>query len=146
MDYPELKRDDVMELAELAGVAPNTIYHFEAAFLRFADLLAKKLGAQRAAPQVEAAPVQQPVATLHDDGYYTFKRGQEPQGARYAGWRMDVYAAAQPVEVQLIELAKQYAEAQYNDDADGLAAREALLEFADKFYGIQPTGEKGGAA
>ena len=34
-----------------------------------------------------------PIATLHDDGYYTFKRGQEPYGACYAGWRIDVYAA-----------------------------------------------------
>lgn len=35
----------------------------------------------------------EPVATLHDDGYYTFKRGKEPHGARYAGWRLDVYTA-----------------------------------------------------
>jgi hypothetical protein len=39
----------------------------------------------------------EPVATLHDDGYYTFKRGKEPYGARYAGWKMEVYAA-QPIE------------------------------------------------
>jgi hypothetical protein len=39
----------------------------------------------------------EPVATLHDDGYYTFKRGKEPQGARHAGWKMEVYAA-QPIE------------------------------------------------
>lgn len=38
----------------------------------------------------------EPVATLHDDGYYTFKRGKEPHGARYAGWRLDVYPAPPP--------------------------------------------------
>ena len=33
-----------------------------------------------------------PVATLHDDGYYTF-HGEKPHGFNYQGWRMDVYAA-----------------------------------------------------
>lgn len=46
------------------------------------------------------APVaQEPVATLHGDGYYTFKRTPVPYGSDHAGWRMDVYAtpvAAQP--------------------------------------------------
>lgn len=41
-----------------------------------------------------AAQGAEPVATLHDDGYYTFKPGKEPNGARYAGWRMDVFAAS----------------------------------------------------
>lgn len=33
-----------------------------------------------------------PVATLHDDGYYTFKPGQEPKYSNLAGWSLDVYA------------------------------------------------------
>ncbi|WP_250507635.1 hypothetical protein [Caballeronia sp. GAFFF3] len=33
-----------------------------------------------------------PIATLHDDGYYTF-HGKKPHDYNYAGWRMDVYAA-----------------------------------------------------
>jgi hypothetical protein len=36
-----------------------------------------------------------PVATLHDDGYWTWK-GTEPYEARFAGWRMEVYAAPIP--------------------------------------------------
>ena len=45
----------------------------------------------------------EPIATLHDDGYYTFKRGQEPYDARYAGWRMDVYAAPVTAPATLTE-------------------------------------------
>jgi hypothetical protein len=37
------------------------------------------------------------VATLHDDGYWTWKKGTTPpHESNYAGWRMDVYAAPQP--------------------------------------------------
>lgn len=36
-------RNDIMDLAQKAGVAPNTIFHFEAAFLRFAELLTAKI-------------------------------------------------------------------------------------------------------
>jgi hypothetical protein len=35
-----------------------------------------------------------PVATLHDDGHYTW-HGDKPEGFNYAGWRMDVYAKDQ---------------------------------------------------
>ena len=42
-----------------------------------------------------AAPQAQPVATLHDDGYWTWKQGRPPYASNYAGWRMDVYAAPQ---------------------------------------------------
>jgi hypothetical protein len=36
------------------------------------------------------------VATLHDDGYWTWKKGTTPpHESNYAGWRMDVYAAPQ---------------------------------------------------
>lgn len=33
----------------------------------------------------------EPVATLHDDGYYTW-HGDKPHGFNYAGWRLKVYA------------------------------------------------------
>lgn len=39
-------RDEMMIMAEKAGVAPNTILHFEAAFLRFAELLSDHLSKQ----------------------------------------------------------------------------------------------------
>ena len=36
------------------------------------------------------------VATLHDDGYWTWKKGTTPpHESNYAGWRMDVYATPQ---------------------------------------------------
>lgn len=39
----------------------------------------------------------EPVATLHDDGYWTWKnRANAPHESNYAGWRMDVFAAPQP--------------------------------------------------
>jgi hypothetical protein len=42
----------------------------------------------------------EPVATLHDDGYWTWK-GTPPYASSFAGWRMDVYAAgAQPAPKQ----------------------------------------------
>jgi Lar family restriction alleviation protein len=52
-----------------------------------------KLYAEMPATVSDAASVQKPVATLHDDGHYTF-HGAKPDGFNYAGWRMDVYAAA----------------------------------------------------
>lgn len=39
----------------------------------------------------------EPIATLHDDGYWTWKnRANAPHESNYAGWRMDVFAAPQP--------------------------------------------------
>lgn len=70
----------------------------------------------------------QAVATLHDDGYFTFKRGMEPERARYAGWRMDVYAAppvadaegvtgerVKPWEVRLLENGNMGNESHFKD-------------------------------
>ena len=47
-----------------------------------------------AAPQPEA----QPVATLHDDGYWTWKRDdfRRQYETQRAGWRMDVFSAPPP--------------------------------------------------
>jgi hypothetical protein len=53
------------------------------------DLL-EQLRVSSTAPQPS---VQEPIATLHDDGHFTFKPGREPHESRLAGWRMDVYAA-----------------------------------------------------
>lgn len=43
MTINQLEQDQIMNLALQAGVAPNTIFHFEDAFLRFAELLTAKL-------------------------------------------------------------------------------------------------------
>jgi hypothetical protein len=46
-------------------------------------------------------PEGEPVATLHDDGYYTFKTGKQPYKASFAGWKMDVFThppAPQPLQ------------------------------------------------
>jgi hypothetical protein len=49
-----------------------------------------------------------PVATLHDDGYYTWNpKVDKPHGYNYAGWRMEVYAqppqnAADHIEAQSV--------------------------------------------
>jgi hypothetical protein len=53
-----------------------------------------------AALHAQPTPVvaeQEPVATLHDDGYWTWK-GTPPHESNYAGWRMEVYA--HPAAVQ----------------------------------------------
>ena len=52
--------------------------------------LAQKVKQQLDMVLVEFEP-QIPVATLHDDGYYTW-HGTKPNGFHYAGWRMEVYA------------------------------------------------------
>jgi hypothetical protein len=44
------------------------------------------------ARQPAAIDKQEPVATLHDDGRYSW-RGAKTHGFSYAGWRMEVYAA-----------------------------------------------------
>ena len=39
----------------------------------------------------------EPVATLHDDGHWTWnKKHPEPYESRFAGWRMEVYASPKP--------------------------------------------------
>jgi hypothetical protein len=42
--------------------------------------------------QAPPSPIAEPVATLHDDGCWTWK-GTPPHESNFAGWRMDVYAA-----------------------------------------------------
>lgn len=42
---------------------------------------------------LEQKPVE-PIATLHDDGYWTWK-GTPPYKSSFAGWRMDVFATPQ---------------------------------------------------
>lgn len=75
---------------------------------QIASGLASKQEAERAALEwidrqraaLASAPVAgeaQPVATLHDDGYYTW-HGATPDGYAYAGWRMPVYAGPQASE------------------------------------------------
>jgi hypothetical protein len=42
------------------------------------------------------AEPQKPIATLHDDGYWTWKPGMRMHECNQAGWWMDVYAAPTP--------------------------------------------------
>ena len=51
--------------------------------------------------QFHAATVARPVATLHDDGCFTWKSDEFrlKYDRQRAGWRMDVYAASQPAPV-----------------------------------------------
>lgn len=71
---------------------------------------ARARAALAAAPQpTEAAPQQDPVATLHDDGCFTWKRDEFrlKYDRQRAGWRMEVYAAPQPVSAEVVEAIKQ---------------------------------------
>lgn len=54
----------------------------------FRHLLEKTGGIHAPTPSASSVPV----ATLHDDGYYTW-HGDKPHGFNYQGWRMEVYAA-----------------------------------------------------
>jgi hypothetical protein len=54
------------------------------AAIRFARALESRVLAER-----------KPVATLHDDGHWTWK-GTEPYESRFAGWRIDVFAHPTP--------------------------------------------------
>ena len=55
---------------------------------------------EKLTPQAECGKGKaQPIATLHDDGHWTWKKGTTPpHESNYAGWRMDVYAAPQDVD------------------------------------------------
>jgi hypothetical protein len=48
--------------------------------------------------KAEILASQEPVATLHDDGYYTWKGAESRRRYKddHAGWRMDVYATPLP--------------------------------------------------
>jgi hypothetical protein len=64
----------------------HTTYQQAAAIIDYVD-------SEQAARQSAGATGQEPVATLHDDGHWTWKKGIPPHESNYAGWRMDVYAA-----------------------------------------------------
>jgi hypothetical protein len=67
---------------------------------RMAEVVEDAITALRTAIQeakAQPAPKQEPVATLHDDGYWTWK-GTPPYESSFAGWKMDVYTA--PVQAQ----------------------------------------------
>jgi hypothetical protein len=75
-----------------------------------------------------------PVATLHDDGYWTWK-GTPPHESNYAGWRMDVYATpASPAEsvpfLSELDMAALFVfHSQVNDhEADGYTARKETMK------------------
>ena len=57
-----------------------------------------------------AQPEPEPVATLHDDGYYTFKKGKKPYKSDFVGWKLDVFtrppAAFVPITADMVTDAK----------------------------------------
>jgi len=80
------------------GLDMHEAGEIELARISVPEMVAKIRAKQASKPKHSPLPepvAYLPMATLHDDGYYTFKAGQEPHGARYAGWRMDVFAAPQ---------------------------------------------------
>ena len=42
--------------------------------------------------KVEAMERQEPVGTLHDDGYFVWRERPHPYQGNYAGWKMALYA------------------------------------------------------
>lgn len=42
--------------------------------------------------KIEAMEQQEPVGTLHDDGYFVWRERQHPHQGNYAGWKMALYA------------------------------------------------------
>jgi hypothetical protein len=68
----EDKRDELMQ-------DTNPRHHAEAAW--------------NASAATWARAGKEPVATLHDDGHYTWVGAKKPDGYNYAGWRMSVYSA-----------------------------------------------------
>jgi hypothetical protein len=100
-----------MTLRAAAEQALDTLEHVQAHIGRYdppvvttiARAMQPTIDALRAALAAEQ-PQPEAVATLHDDGYWTWKRDEfrRQYGAQHAGWRMDVYAApppATPVQV-----------------------------------------------
>ena len=77
---------DVQKQALIQGDVPDTLRA-----VKYSVPVIK--GADKPEPQ------EQPVATLHDDGHWVWK-GTEPYEARYAGWRMEVYATIRPPKVE----------------------------------------------
>lgn len=78
---------------------------FEAKYQRSADdpasaeMLAVFTEGWEASRDGARALMPEPFATLHDDGFWTMKPGTEPNESRYAGWRREIYTAAQMLEI-----------------------------------------------
>ena len=168
-------RNEMMDMAIAAGVAPNTIFHFEAAFLRFAESLEKKINT--AQPPQQSA---QPVAAANG-----WAKGLEIRMSQ--GWKLkggicpvlysdtvngygvgrddlwlattDALKSAQPVEVQRVPLTDA---TQFEKDVarwmekDGLTREQAecevnyrttrkALKSGLSAHGIKPTSSEGGA-
>lgn len=138
-------RNEMMDMAIAAGVAPNTIFHFEAAFLRFAESLEKKINT--AQPPQQSA---QPVVVI------TVQRNALVSASRLVGFDAlpdgdhSLYAAAQPVEVQRVPLTAD--EVWSNNDLMALNAELGLtldqfielVRAIESANGIKPTSSEGG--
>ena len=54
------------------------------------NAVAKERDALRA--KIEQMEQQEPAGTLHDDGYFVWRRGCRPYESNYVGWMMKLYA------------------------------------------------------
>jgi hypothetical protein len=71
----------------------------------------------------------EPVATLHDDGYFTW-HGAKPEGFHYAGWRMSVYSAPQPAKTgEPVAWVSDYALRCLKGNADATCSPQGMREF-----------------
>jgi hypothetical protein len=92
------------ELSEIAGATAALrelidAYHRYGCLIEFAHSPEWQKAEAILASAGQAAP-QKPIATLHDDGHWTWKPGMRMHECNQAGWWMDVYAAPTPAAAQ----------------------------------------------
>jgi hypothetical protein len=94
IDRLEEAESDGLEQARLNGMGSER----EAALMAKLEAAEKERDALLA--RIEAMEKQEPVGTVHDDGYFVFS-ATRPYESNYAGWKMKLYLApgAQPAPI-----------------------------------------------
>ena len=154
-------RNEMMDMAIAAGVAPNTIFHFEAAFLRFAESLEKKINTAQP-PQQSAQPGGEAVklvdALLLEAEIFWWNDGPEGKSSDAMKAARDqvivaLSAAAQPVEVQQVRDAIDVYHAELDDRLHAGHSMGRAIDAIEQALGmpwiqgasLKPTSSEGGA-
>ena len=85
-DRLEEAEAEALEQARLNGMGSER----EAALIAKLEAAERERDALRA--KITEMEQQEPAGTLHDDGYFVWRKGCRPHESNYAGWMMKLYA------------------------------------------------------
>ena len=146
----EMLRREAESMKECHTVGVGGEWYGESAKAEYDEMIAVAAAAiaERDAlrAKIEAMGRQKPIATLHDDGYFTWVASR-PYESDFAGWRMKVYSlpGAQPkpsipeISDDLIEAIESRAEQSYRRHHGGIRGQQLTPADAISWHIIHAT-------